>query len=185
MTEPVNDQPSSRPAKTVSPDTSLSWFKTKAYEELEAVRYLPSVQVALRQHLRLAFWLTRGQPLTREAVERACKAVSIADATQGAAPVPTAQTNVDAVLCKELGFVQEVVPDTGEFLGWVIPDMLEMLEHAGRSYQEGAAARSARAKKAATARWTETRSSEPKPPQQAAVAQGAPPATQGHSLADF
>ena len=116
--------------------------------------FTPSVQVALRQHLRHGYWLSRCQPITPETVRRACKAIAFADAPEGSVPIPMEQPHVDAVLTTHQGFASIVDPSTGELLGWSIPEMEGTLQHANQSYLDGAQGRSERAKRAADARWS-------------------------------
>ena len=116
--------------------------------------FTPSVQVALRQHLRLGYWLSKCKPITPETVKRACKSIAFADAPEGSMPVLMEQQHVDAVLSAHQGFAAIVELETGELLGWSIPEMAETLQQANESYLAGAQGRSDRAKKAAEARWT-------------------------------
>jgi hypothetical protein len=143
-----------------APETTLDWFKTNAFTEHSKMLYTPSVQIALRQHLRLNYWLTKCQLITHEGVKRAVRAIAFADAPEGAAPVLMGQEHIDAVLSLDQGF--EAVTDTvtGEHLGWSVPEMLGMLEHANQSYQQGTQARAERARRAAQARWSGKAASE-------------------------
>jgi hypothetical protein len=147
-------QPTPTNSAKAPPETTLDWFKTHAFTEHSKMLYTPSVQIALRQHLRLSYWLSKCQPITPEGVSRARKAIAFADAPEGVAPVLMDQSHVDAVLCQDQGFSAVTDPDTGEVVGWSIPEMLGMLEHANQCYQSGAQGRAERAKKAADARWS-------------------------------
>lgn len=154
----VNSQPSCAASKAApAPESTLDWFKTYAFPELEKMRFTPSVQIALRQQLRMTYWATKCRPLTREAVGRISKAIAFADTPEGGVPVPIAQAHIDAVLCSDQGFAPVADPDTRELLGWAIPEMLEALEHAGKSYEAAAAARSAKASAASATRWAKER----------------------------
>lgn len=135
------------------PEATLDWFKTDAHTEQARMLFTPSVQVALRQHLRLGYWLSKCKPITPETIKRACKAIAFADAPEGAAPAPMEQQHIDAVLCAHQGFTAIVEPGTGELIGWGIPEMGGLLDYANQSYLAGAQARSDRAKKGAEARW--------------------------------
>lgn len=137
------------------PETTLDWFKTNAFAEHSKMLYTPSVQIALRQHLRLSYWLSKGQAITPESVRRACKLIAFADTPEGAVPVLMGQEHIDAVLSLEQGFAPIVAQETGELTGWCVPEMLGMLEHANEGFLAGAQGRSVRAKKAAEARWTQ------------------------------
>ena len=143
--------------------------------------FTPSVQVALRLHLRLGYWLSKCQPITLETVKRACKAIAFADAPEGSVPVLMGQSHIDAVLCAHQGFAAIVEPETGELLGWSIPEMAGTLQHANESYLAGAQGRSERAKRAAEARWS------PKPaPADSSHAHEAPSSrSRGGSSDDF
>lgn len=122
--------------------------------------FTPSVQVALRQHLRVGYWLSKCATITPETIKRACKAIAFADAPDGSVPVLMDETHIAAVLCEHQGFTAVVEPGTGALMGWCIPEMAGALQHANQSYQAGSQERSARAKKAAEVRWSAKGASE-------------------------
>lgn len=138
------------------PETTLDWFKTNAIAEQALMLFTPSVQVSLRQHLRLGYWVTKCKPITPEAVKRTCKAISFADTPEGELPVSIAQEHINAVLCADQGFTQIVDSETGELMGWDIPELAGMLSHANDGYLLGAQGRADRAKRAAAARWAKS-----------------------------
>ncbi len=132
---------------------SLGWFKTEAYPELEGMGFVPSVQVALRSRLRLSYWLGGCKTITPDTVDKACRHISMADATGGQLPQPLGSHHVDAVLTSDRGFEKVVDPETGELVGWAIPDLYAQAQQANASFDAGRTARSARGKLAARARW--------------------------------
>jgi hypothetical protein len=153
MTEQTNTQPSSKPSKASLPEATLDWFRTNANQELERMRFTPSVQVTLRHQLRATYWATKCQPLTRETVGRACKGISFADTPEGAVPVPMDQWHIDAVLSADQGFAQVVHPESGELIGWSIPELRAQIEKADKAYLAATEARSAKGSNAANVRW--------------------------------
>ena len=154
MTTAENKQLSSvAPERKPMTGVALGWFKTEAFPEFEGLDYVPSVQVALRHRLRLSYWLRSCQTITPDVLSRTCKAVALADLQEGAHPKPIAQSHIDEVMTPSRGFLAVVDPETGELIGWDVPDLLAQMHQATAAYQAGQEARSQKAAKAAMARW--------------------------------
>lgn len=168
MTTAENNQPSSV-ASERRPLTGavLGWFKTEAFPEFEGLDYVPSVQVALRHRLRLSYWLRGCQTITPDVLARACKAVALADLQEGEHPKPIAQRHIDEVMTQCRGFQPVITLETGELIGWDVPDLLAQMQQATSAYQAGQEARSQKATKAAMARWADSRDARKKNPQSA------------------
>jgi hypothetical protein len=97
---------------------ALGWYKTFPSTESMVITMANARQVALRERLRQAFWLTGCAPLGLKTVDLTCRWMERND------PKDTLTTEERSELLSEhYGF--QVVAD-----GWTIPDLLEAFQEA-------------------------------------------------------
>lgn len=133
--------PSIKPISAV-----LGWFPTTPATEREVLDMATSRQIALRTRLRHTYWLTDCKPLSEVTIGIHRRKMALIDQKD-----EMSEPEVAELLSDHYGFAL-VTDEAGEVLGWGIPELQAVRQHAAASISASRERMSELGKRSAAAR---------------------------------